>query len=186
MIKNIAIFILIAFLLAGCAEQQDAVKKQEVLNMGIYDLTVKDMKDVDVPISGYKGKVLLIVNTATRCGYTPQYPGLQELYAKYKDRGFEVLDFPCNQFMGQAPEGIEEYHNICTTRYGVTFKQFAKVEVNGKNEIKLYTFLKSKTGGKNIGWNFTKFLIDKEGNVVKRFESADKPEKIAPEIEKIL
>jgi glutathione peroxidase len=181
-----AVFVLAAFLLSGFAEQMDSVKKQEVLNMGIYDFTVKDMKDVDVPLLEYKGKVLLIVNTATHCGYTPQYPGLQELYTKYKDKGFEILDFPCNQFMGQAPEGIEEYHNICTTRFGITFKQFGKIEVNGKNEIKLYSYLKSQTGGKNIGWNFEKFLIDKEGNIVKRFISADKPEKIAPEIEKLL
>jgi glutathione peroxidase len=154
--------------------------------MGIYDFKVKDMNDSDVSLSDYKGKVLLIVNTATHCGFTPQFPGLQALYAKYKDRGFEILDFPCNQFMGQAPEGIEEYHNICTTRFGVTFRQFAKIEVNGKNESPLYTYLKEKTGGKNIGWNFTKFLIDKEGNIVKRFESKVKPEEIDPEIAALL
>jgi glutathione peroxidase len=185
--KRTGIFLVFAALFfAGCADQMDSVKKQEVSNMGIYDFTVKDMKDVDVPLSEYKGKVLLIVNTATHCGYTPQYPGLQDLYAKYKDKGFEILDFPCNQFMGQAPEGIAEYHDICTTRFGVTFKQFAKIEVNGKNEIKLYSYLKAQTGGKNIGWNFTKFLIDRQGNIVKRFEPADKPEKIAPELEKLL
>lgn len=184
--KIIISTVLAVFLLAGCACNTGDVKKEEATALNIYDITVKDMKDIDLPLSAYKGKVLLVVNTATHCGFTPQYPGLQELYAKYKDKGLEVLDFPCNQFMGQAPEGIEEYHNICTTRFGVTFKQFAKIEVNGKNESPLFTFLKSKTNGKNIGWNFTKFLIDREGNVIKRFESADKPEDIAPHIEKLL
>lgn len=173
-------------LLSGCACQVDTTKKSEVSAMNIYDITVKDMTDKEVVLSEYKGKVLLVVNTATHCGFTPQYPGLQALYAKYKDKGFELLDFPCNQFMGQAPEGIEEYREICTTRFGVTFRLFAKIEVNGKNASPLFTFLKSKTNGKDIGWNFTKFLIDREGNVVKRFESADKPEDIAAHIEKLL
>lgn len=154
--------------------------------MSIYDITVKDMKGNDVSLSKYKGKVLLIVNTATLCGFTPQYPGLQELYAKYKDKGFEILDFPCNQFLGQAPGTIEEINQVCTTRFGITFEQFAKADVKGKNEAPLYTFLKAKTNGKNIGWNFTKFLVDKDGNVVSRFEPAVKPEKIAPDIEKLL
>jgi len=158
----------------------------EVYQMSIYDYTVKDMRGADVSLSGYNGKVLLVVNTATHCGFTPQYPGLQELYAKYKDKGFEILDFPCNQFMNQAPEGIEEYHNICSTRFGVTFTQFGKIEVNGKKEEPLYTYLKKETGGKKVGWNFEKFLIDRQGKVVKRFGAADKPEKLAPEIEKLL
>jgi glutathione peroxidase len=172
--------------LSGCAGQLKDIKKREVLTMSIYDITVKDMAGKDAVLSEYKGKVLLIVNTATHCGFTPQYPGLQALYAKYKDKGFEILDFPCNQFMGQAPEGIEEYHNICTTRFGVTFRQFAKIDVNGNNESPLYTYLKKESGGKNIGWNFTKFLVDRQGKLVKRFESADKPETMDPEIAKLL
>ncbi len=172
--------------LAGCANNGGDIKKQEVTALNIYDITVKDMAEKDVVLSEYKGKVLLIVNTATHCGFTPQYPGLQALYAKYKDKGFEILDFPCNQFMGQAPEGIEEYHNICTTRFGVTFRQFAKIDVNGGNESPLYTYLKKNSDGKNIGWNFTKFLIDREGSLVKRFDSKDKPESIDPEIAKLV
>lgn len=154
--------------------------------MSIYDITVKDMTDKDVSLSKYKGKVLLIVNTATLCGFTPQYPGLQDLYVKYKDKGFEILDFPCNQFMGQAPGTVEEINKTCTTRFGITFQMFAKIDVNGKKESPLYTFLKEKTNGKNIGWNFTKFLVDADGNVVSRFEPTVKPEEIAPEIEKLL
>jgi glutathione peroxidase len=103
-----------------------------------------------------------------------------------KDKGFEILDFPCNQFMGQAPEGIEEYHNICSTKFGVTFRQFAKIEVNGKNESPLYTFLKSKSGGKDIDWNFTKFLIDEEGKLVKRYDSKVTPDTIGLDVEKLL
>ncbi len=173
-------------MLAGCAGQGNKAKIEEVSAMNIYDITVKDMKDADVPLSGYKGKVLLIVNTATHCGFTPQYPGLQALYAKYKDKGLEILDFPCNQFMGQAPEGMEEYHEICTTRFGVTFRQFAKIDVNGKNESPLYTYLKSISGGRDIGWNFVKFLMDREGKFVKRYDSAIKPEAIDPDIETLL
>jgi glutathione peroxidase len=182
--KTLLFSLFCLFFATACTD--DIKKTQGVSVMGIYEITVKDMANQDVSLSDYKGKVILIVNTATHCGFTPQYPGLQDLYAKYKDKGFEILDFPCNQFMGQAPEGIAEYHNICTTRFGVTFKQFAKIEVNGKNEAPLYTYLKSKTDGKNIGWNFVKFLIDKDGNIVKRFESADTPEKIEPEINKLL
>jgi len=184
--KKLAVMVIAALFFIGCAKQEKAIKKQEVPNMSIYDIKVKDMKDAEVSLSEYKGKVLLIVNTATLCGYTPQYPGLQELYVKYRDRGFELLDFPCNQFMGQAPGTVEEIHATCSTRFGITFKMFQKIDVNGKNESPLYTFLKAQTGGKDIRWNFTKFLIDRQGNVVRRFDSKDKPEDIAPEIEKIL
>jgi len=162
-------------------------KKKEAVKMGIYDITVKDNKGNDVKLSEYKGKVLLIVNTATKCGFTPQYAPLQELYEKYSSRGFEILDFPCNQFMGQAPGTAEEIQAFCETRFGVKFRQFAKIDVNGKNESPLFAYLKAQTGGKNIGWNFEKFLVDSNGNVVKRYASGDDPLKAAgPDIEKLI
>lgn len=135
----------------------------------IYDYSVLDMAGNDVSLSEYKGKVLLIVNTATGCGFTPQYEGLEAMYRKYKDQGFEILDFPCNQFFGQAPGTDEEIHSFCTLKYDVSFKQFHKIDVNGKNEDPLYTFLKEQQKGR-IKWNFTKFLVDREGNVIARFE----------------
>ena len=163
----------------------------------VYDFTVKDRRGNDVSLTEYKGKVLLIVNTATRCGFTPQYEELEALYKNYKDKGLEILDFPCNQFGEQAPGTEEEIHQFCTLNFGTEFPQFKKIEVNGENELPLYTFLKSQKGFKgfdlehkigklldemlskadpeyaskpDIKWNFTKFLIDREGNVVERYE----------------
>lgn len=157
--------------------------------MGIYDFEVKDNKGNMVNLKDYRGKVLLIVNTATGCGFTPQYDGLQNLYEKYKDKGFEILDFPCNQFGNQAPGTEEEIASFCDARFGITFKQFAKIDVNGENEEPLYKYLKSKKGGvlnKNIKWNFTKFLIDRAGNVVDRFSPTMTPEKLDKKIEELL
>jgi glutathione peroxidase len=157
--------------------------------MSIYEYSVKDQKGNDVSLQQYKGKVLLIVNTATGCGFTPQYKGLEDLYRKYKDLGFEVLDFPCNQFGHQAPGSDEDINSFCTMKYDTTFPRFKKIDVNGKNQDKLYTYLKSKKGGlfgKNIKWNFTKFLVNKEGEVVARFAPTVKPEDIDKEIEKLL
>ncbi|MEE3395638.1 MAG: glutathione peroxidase [Candidatus Onthomonas sp.] len=157
--------------------------------MGIYDYTVKDAKGNDVSLKDYEGKVLLIVNTATGCGFTPQYTGLQELYKKYQAEGLEILDFPCNQFGNQAPGTEEEIVTFCTGRFGVTFKQFAKIEVNGANEAPLYAYLKSqKKGmvGSNIKWNFTKFLVDRKGNVVSRFSPTTTPEQIDEKIKELL
>jgi glutathione peroxidase len=157
--------------------------------MNIYDITVKDMNNVGVSLEKYRGKVLLIVNTATGCGFTPQYAGLQNLYNKYNKQGFEVLDFPCNQFAGQAPGTEAEIDNFCTLNYGTTFPRFAKIKVNGKDESPLYSFLKKeKKGalGAAIKWNFTKFLIDREGNVVERFAPADKPESFEKNIVALL
>ena len=157
--------------------------------MSIYDLTVKDTKGNDVSMSEFKGKVLLIVNTATGCGFTPQYDGLEALYAKYRDRGFEILDFPCNQFGNQAPGTEEEIVSICKMRFGVSFRQFKKIKVNGPEEDPLFTYLKEQKGGiggKKIKWNFTKFLVDKEGNVVERFAPTVEPAKIDSKIKELL
>lgn len=157
--------------------------------MKIYDYNMLDMNKQPVSLSQYKGKVLLIVNTATGCGFTPQYEGLENLYQKYRDRGFVVLDFPCNQFGNQAPGTEEEIHSFCQLKYDVTFPQFAKIEVNGPNESPLYTYLKSQQKGvlsSNIKWNFTKFLVDKNGNVVARYAPTDKPENLEADIEKLL
>ena len=157
--------------------------------MSIYEFTVKDAKGEDVNLADYKGKVLLIVNTATGCGFTPQYEGLQDLYEKYAEKGLEILDFPCNQFGNQAPGSEEEIVDFCQSRYGVTFKQFAKICVNGEEEHPLYTYLKAQKGGllgSKIKWNFTKFLVDREGNVVERFGSTTTPEKIEEKIKELL
>ena len=157
--------------------------------MRFYDITVKGRAGEDVSLSDYKGKVLLVVNTATGCGFTPQYTGLQKLYDTYRDRGFEILDFPCNQFAGQAPGTIEEIQSFCTLNYGTTFPRFAKIDVNGRNASDLYKFLKKEKKspmGSTIKWNFTKFLIDREGNVVKRFAPADTPESIEKDIAALL
>lgn len=157
--------------------------------MGIYDFIVKDNKGNDVSISNYKNKVLLIVNTATGCGFTPQYEGLQLLYDRYKDRGFEVLDFPCNQFAGQAPGTEEEIQTFCTTRYGTTFPRFAKIKVNGKEADPFYIYLKQQKGGAlgdRIKWNFTKFLVDRSGNIIRRYAPTDTPESIEKDLEALL
>lgn len=140
-------------------------------------------------MSQFEGKVLLIVNTATGCGFTPQYKGLQELYGKYREQGFEILDFPCNQFGHQAPGSDEEIDNFCTLKYHTTFPRFAKIDVNGKNEEPLFRFLKQEKGGfmgDDIKWNFTKFLISRDGSVVERYAPITKPEKIEQDILKLL
>ena len=157
--------------------------------MTVYDFTMKDAEGQDISLADYKGKVLLIVNTATGCGFTPQYNGLEDLYEKYKDQGLEILDFPCNQFGNQAPGSNAEITEFCAINFGVSFKQFSKIEVNGPGEAPLYTWLKSKKGGilnSDIKWNFTKFLLDREGNVVERFASTVTPERIEAKIKELL
>jgi glutathione peroxidase len=157
--------------------------------MGIYDFSAKLNDGKDKKFSAYKGKVLLIVNTASRCGFTPQYKGLQELYAKYKDRGFDLLAFPCDQFGHQEPGENDEIKEFCELNYGVEFPLFSKIDVNGDNAHPLYKFLKSAKGGllgDAIKWNFTKFLVDKQGKVVERYAPMTSPERIAPDIEKQL
>lgn len=179
----------------------------------VYDFTVKDNLGKEVSLSQYKGKVLLIVNTATRCGFTPQYTELEALYEKYAKEGFEILDFPCNQFGEQAPGTIEEIHQFCSANFNIQFPQFDKIEVNGAGEHPLYTYLKSQKGfggfdlnerlGKlldemfrkedpdydkspDIKWNFTKFLVSRDGSVVKRYEPTDKMSDIEADIQKEL
>ena len=179
--------------------------------MSIYDYKVVDREGKEVALSDFKGKVLIIVNTATGCGFTPQYEGLENLYKKYHDNGLEILDFPCNQFGNQAPGTDEEIHNFCALKYNTSFDQFTKVDVNGENEIGLYTYLKSQKaddvidGLKNkmamsavekisktyknkndIKWNFTKFLVDREGNVVERYSPTFKPEDMEDKIKELL
>jgi len=157
--------------------------------MKLYDYVVKDENGKAVQLSEYKGKVLLIVNTATGCGFTPQYEGLETLYKKYQSQGLEILDFPCNQFGKQAPGSIVEIKEFCQLNYQTTFPLFSKVEVNGENEEPLFTYLKSQKGGvlgSKIKWNFTKFLINKDGEVVERFSPKTTPEKIESAIKELL
>ena len=202
MLKKFLICSLLAFLSLSNASAQT-----------VYDFKVTNDEGKEVSLSDYKGKVMLIVNTATRCGFTPQYKELEELYQKYSQCGLEILDFPCNQFGQQAPGSIEEIHNFCTANFNIHFPQFDKIDVNGDNAHPLFTYLKSKQafGGfdlnerlgkllddmmrkkdpefdKNpdIKWNFTKFLIDRQGNVIKRFEPTDKMADVELEIAKAL
>lgn len=179
----------------------------------IYKITVKDGEGQEVKMKQYKGKVLLIVNTATRCGFTPQYTELENIYEKFHGQGLEILDFPCNQFGQQAPGTNAEIHNFCTANFNIQFEQFDKIDVNGPEASPLFTFLKSQQGfsgfdtndrrGKamhemmlkrdkdyaqksDIKWNFTKFLVDRKGRVVKRFEPTDKMEDVEQWIQKYL
>ena len=157
--------------------------------MNLYDLAAKLNNGRNKKLADYKGKVLLIVNTASKCGFTPQYEGLQSLYAKYKDRGFEVLGFPCDQFGHQEPGSDDEIKSFCQLNYGVRFPLFSKIEVNGPNTHPVFEFLKSKKGGllgDSIKWNFTKFLVDKKGSVVERFAPMTTPSAIETQIEKLL
>ena len=156
----------------------------------IADFSVNTNKGAALDLNDKLGTVLLVVNTASKCGFTPQYDGLEKLFQQYKDRGFEVLGFPCNQFGGQEPGNAEEIDQFCKVNFGVTFPLMAKVEVNGAGASPLFDWMKSEKKGlmgtTAIKWNFTKFLIDRQGNVVKRYAPADKPEAIARDIEKLL
>lgn len=157
--------------------------------MGLYDFKVLNNKGEEVSLSEFKGKVLLIVNTATGCGFTPQYKGLEELYKKYKEEGFEILDFPCNQFGHQAPGSDEDINSFCTLNYDTTFPRFKKIDVNGENASPLYKWLKKEKGGifgNAIKWNFTKFLIDRNGNVIERYAPTVSPSKIEGKIKELL
>ncbi len=173
--------------------------------MSVYEFSIKNIERKDVSLKDFAGKVLLIFNSATKCGFTPQYEGLENLYEKYKAKGLEVIDLPCNQFMNQAPGTNEEIANFCQVNYNTTFETYAKIKVNGPDEIPLYTYLKSekpndeipgeengkpslkdKITSSKIKWNFTKFIIDREGNVYGRYGSRVKPEELEAVIEKLL
>ena len=157
---------------------------------GIYDITVKDIHGEDVSLDRYRGKVMLIVNTASKCGFTPQYEGLEALYKKHHAKGLEVLGFPCNQFGAQEPGTESEIASFCELNYGVTFPMFAKVDVNGDDAAPLWQWLKTEKpgllGSEGIKWNFTKFLVDRQGKVVARYAPTDKPESIAADVEQLL
>ena len=156
----------------------------------IYNIEVENQDGTKEKLEKYKDKVLLIVNTATKCGFTKQYTELEELYEKYNDRGFEILDFPCNQFFMQAPETDEEINKICSLKYNTKFKRYHKIDVNGKNATELYTYLKNnyinKERSVRIKWNFTKFLVNKKGEVVGRYEPKTTPKEIEIDIERLL
>lgn len=156
----------------------------------IYNIEVENQDGTKENLEKYKGKVLLIVNTATKCGFTKQYTELEELYEKYNDRGFEILDFPCNQFFMQAPETDEEINKICSLKYNTKFKRYHKIDVNGKNATELYTYLKNnyinKERSVRIKWNFTKFLVNKKGEVVGRYQPKTTPKEIERDIERLL
>lgn len=180
--------------------------------MNAFDFIVKDRKGNDVALADFKGKVLLIVNTATGCGFTPQYEDLQKIYDEFKDQGLEILDFPCNQFANQAPGTDEEIHTFCKGRFGITFPQYGKIDVNGENAIPLYKWLtenskfegfgsgpkalmmsgvakaqdKNYKNNGNIKWNFTKFLINREGEIIARFEPTNSMEEVKNKIKEAL
>jgi glutathione peroxidase len=156
----------------------------------LYDFTVDDIAGHPVKLDRYREKVVLVVNTASKCGFTPQYKGLEALYRKYRDKGFEVLGFPCNQFGGQEPGNEQEIATFCETNYGVTFPMFAKIDVNGDKAAPLYRYLKSAKPGllgtEAIKWNFTKFLVDRSGNAIARYAPNDTPESLEADIARAL
>lgn len=199
--KRIILMLTAALIVVGATAQSS-----------IYDIKVKDADNKEVSLKQYEGKVLLIVNTATKCGFTPQYKELEALYEKYGSRGLVILDFPCNQFGNQAPGTYREIHQFCTTNFDIQFPQFQKIDVNGPKESPLYTLLKQKQDFKGFGndpkaqgmhrmllgqdkdyaakssikWNFTKFLVDRKGNVVQRFEPTENISEIEKAVEKLL
>ncbi len=160
------------------------------MSQSIYDHEVVSLDGSKISLSDYKNQVLLIVNTASECGFTPQYDGLEKIYQQYKEQGFSVLGFPCNQFGKQEPGDNSEIANFCTTRFSVTFPMFEKIEVNGEKTHPLFEQLKAEApgilGSKRIKWNFTKFLINRNGEVIKRFAPKDKPENLTSHIEALL
>ena len=158
--------------------------------MSVYDYSAKTLDGQDVSLADYRGQVLLIVNTASKCGFTPQYEGLEALYRQYKDRGLTILGFPCNQFGAQEPGNAEEIASFCSLTYDVTFRMLAKIDVNGPSAHPLYAFLKKEQkgvlGSEGIKWNFTKFLVGRDGEVVERFAPTTKPEDLKVAVEALL
>lgn len=154
-----------------------------------YEFSARSLQGEEIKMESFEGKTILVVNTASKCGFTPQYAGLEELYEKYKDKGLVILGFPCNQFGNQEPGDEKSIAEGCLVNYGVSFPMFSKIEVNGKNAHPIFKYLKNELGGtlgKKIKWNFTKFLIDKNGKPVKRFAPITKPEKLEPDVKKVL
>jgi len=188
-IKFSALTVIAVFLsIVACSSNTNEVQK--VISESIYDFSVVDIDGNEVSLNEYEGKVLLIVNVASKCGFTKQYTGLQQIYDKYKEQGFVVLGFPCNQFGAQEPGTEEQIKDFCESTFGVNFPMFSKIDVNGDNAHPLYKYLKSNVKGtlgtEDIKWNFTKFLVDRNGKIIERYGSTTTPESIATEIEKLL
>lgn len=188
--KGISLFAMVLFAFLTISHNLNTQTGGDKMNTNFYDFTAKDIDGNDVKMTDFKGKVILVVNVASKCGFTPQYEGLEALYKKYKDKGLVILGFPCNQFGSQEPGSNEDIKQFCSTTYGVTFPMFDKVDVNGENTHPLYVYLKDKAPGslntKAIKWNFAKFLVDKDGNVIERFGSAQKPEQLEVKIKEML
>lgn len=180
------IFIIWALISTGAYR---AFKRSKNKNISFYDFSAKSLSSQEISMDEYKNKVILVVNTASKCGLTPQYEGLEKLYQKYKEQGLVILGFPCNQFLNQEPGDEKSISQNCLINYGVSFQMFSKIDVNGKNAHLIYKYLKTQLGGvftDSIKWNFTKFLIDKNGKAIKRYAPSTKPEKLEKDIEKLL
>ncbi|HRG02675.1 MAG TPA: glutathione peroxidase [Paludibacteraceae bacterium] len=195
--KNLIIIVIMALAIAGCSSvkkngESEKNANQVALNsttQTFYDFSALNMQGKEIKLSDYKGKIVLVVNTASKCGFTPQFAGLEELYKKYSSRGFVVLGFPSNQFANQDPGSNEEILEFCKANYGVTFPMFEKIDVNGENAHPVYTYLKNSVPNaepEKIKWNFTKFLIGKDGKTLKRYESRVKPADIEADIQELL
>ena len=195
--KNFIIIVIMALAIAGCSSvkkngESEKNANQVALNsttQTFYDFSALNMQGKEIKLSDYKGKIVLVVNTASKCGFTPQFAGFEELYKKYSSRGFVVLGFPSNQFANQDPGSNEEILEFCQANYGVTFPMFEKIDVNGENAHPVYTYLKNSVPNaepEKIKWNFTKFLIGKDGKTLKRYESRVKPADIEADIQELL
>ena len=195
--KNLIIIVIMALAIAGCSSvkknsESEKNANQVALNsttQTFYDFSALNMQGKEIKLSDYKGKIVLVVNTASKCGFTPQFADLEELYKKYSSRGFVVLGFPSNQFANQDPGSNEEILEFCKANYGVTFPMFEKIDVNGENAHPVYTYLKNSVPNaepEKIKWNFTKFLIGKDGKTLKRYESRVKPADIEADIQELL
>lgn len=176
-------------IIAGLLITYNTFSKKEIMNVSVYDFKARTIDGGEKSLGNYKGKVLLIVNVASKCGYTPQYEGLQQLYEKYGNKGLEILAFPCNQFGAQEPGSNDEIKQFCSLNYHVTFQLFDKIDVNGPNQHPLYKYLKSVQSGlitDDIKWNFTKFLVDRNGKPVDRFAPQTTPAGIEDKIKSLL
>jgi len=178
--KLLAIFLGLGLMCSVQAKAAEPVQKT------VYDFKTKTLAEKSAKLSQYQGKVLLIVNVASKCGFTPQYKGLEALYKKYKDQGLVILGFPCNQFASQEPGDAKTIESFCSLNYGVTFPLFHKIDVNGDQKDPLYAYLETVLPGGDIGWNFTKFLVDRHGHPIQRYSSPVKPESLDGDIEKAL